>query len=192
MKRSRYAFVAAVVFAAGCLTINVYFPAPQVRDAAEKIVEETWGDGSAQNAEKGVDPKTSWLDLLAPSAAYAAEPNVNIDVSTAAIRKLKAAMSARAEQLKPYLRSGALGISNEGLLVIRSLDGIGLRDKAEVRRSVSAENEDRLSLYGEIAEGNGLSSGDVPRIQKIFAETWIDKAEPGWEVQAKDGSWSKR
>ncbi len=190
--KSLFALGATVFLAAGCLTVNVYFPAPEVRNAAEKIVEETWGDGSQKSAEQGTATPTSWLRMLAPAAAYAAEPKVDIDVSTAAIRQLKAAMSHRAEQLKPHLRSGAVGISNQGLLEVRSLDGLGLRDKAEVRKSVDAENRDRLSLYREIAESNGLSAQDVPRIQRIFAETWIDKAETGWQVQAKDGTWSKR
>ncbi len=190
--KSLFTLGATAFLAAGCLTVNVYFPAPEVRNAAEKIVEETWGDGSEKSAEQGAATPTSWLHMFAPAAAHAAEPNVDIDVSTAAIRQLKAAMSQRAEQLKPYLRSGAVGISNQGLLEVRDLDGLGLRDKAEVRKSVDAENRDRLSLYREIAESNGLSAADVPRIQRIFAETWIDKAEPGWQVQAKDGAWSKR
>ncbi len=190
--RSIFCFAAALVLAAGCLTVNVYFPAPEVRSAAETIVEETWGDGSAKDAGESAATPTSWLRIFAPAAAYGAEPDVNIDVSTAAIRKLKAAMSERAEQLKPFLRSGVLGISNEGFLVVRTLEGVSLRDKAAVRQAVEAENSDRLSLYREIAESNGLGPQDVPRIQKIFAETWIDKAEPGWPVQSKDGTWTKR
>ncbi len=189
--KSLYVLVVALVFIGGCLTVNVYFPAPEVREAAEQIVEETWGDGSDQQAERESATPTSWLHWLAPASAHAAEPNVDIDVSSAAIRQLKAAMSRRADQLKPYLRSGAVGISNQGLLEIRTLDDLSLRDKADVRKAVEAENRDRQSLYREIAESNGLSTQDVPRIQKIFADTWIEKAEPGWQVQAADGSWSE-
>jgi uncharacterized protein YdbL (DUF1318 family) len=177
---------------AGCLTVNVYFPAPEIREAAEQVVEETWGDGSASKDKPDEGGSSSWLRILQPGVAHAAEPDVDINVSTAAIRKLKAAMSDRAAQLKPFLRKGVVGISNQGLLVIRDQDGLSLRDKAEVRKAVEAENQDRMTLYREIAQANNLSSTDVPRIQKIFADTWIEKAEPGWPVQSADGSWRKR
>ncbi len=180
-----------VIAVAGCLTVNVYFPAPEVRDAAEQIVEETWGDGSADDASAPGET-VSWWRLLQPAVAHAAEPGVDIDVSTAAIRKLKAAMSERAEQLKPHLRTGAVGIANSGLLAVRDLAGVGLRDRAEVQRWVDAENRDRLALYQEIARANDLGKQEVPRIQKIFAETWIEKAEAKWWVQSKDGDWAQR
>ncbi len=190
MMRTLGRSVAMILFIlAGCLTVNVYFPAPEVRNAAEKIVEETWGDGSPEDTDKG---RTGWIDFLLPAAAYAAEPGVNIDVSSAAIRKLKAAMSERAAQLKPYLRSGGLGITNAGLLVVRELKDISLRDRAQVSRWVDAENRDRLSLYSEIARANDLGDGDVPRIQKIFAETWASKAESGWWIQSPSGDWTQR
>ena len=92
--RSIACFAAALFLAAGCLTVNVYFPAPEVRSAAEQIVEETWGDGAAKDTKDAAATPTSWLRMFAPAAAYAAEPDVDIDVSTAAIRKLKAAMGA--------------------------------------------------------------------------------------------------
>jgi uncharacterized protein len=177
------------LIAAGCLTVNVYFPAPEVRAAAEEIVHETWGDGSTGTAEPD-DPQTSlWRRLLMPSAAYAADPD--IDVSTAAIRQIKSEMSTRAAQLKPHLRSGALGIGSDGLLVVRDASALNLRDQAQVRRLVDAENRDRVQLYQEIARANDLESSAVKRIQEIFAETWIANAESGWWVQ-KGGTWSQK
>ncbi len=188
-RKSIVAWGLSATAAVGCLTVNVYFPAPELREAAEQVVEETWGDGNA-DGEEADDGATSWMRFLRPAAAHAAE--VDIDVSTAAIRKLKSAMSQRAGQLKPFLRKGVVGINNQGLLEIRTLDGVGLREKAEVRKAVDAENKDRLTLYREIAEANGLGAADVPRIQKIFAQTWVDKAESGWPVQSANGDWGKR
>jgi len=191
-RRNLVAAVAAWA-AQGCLTINVYFPAPEIRQAAEQIVTETWGDGgdaAPQPTSAGHSAWKAWTDLLAPAVARAAD--VDINVSTAAIRKLKGAMASRAAELKPFLRDGKLGIGKDGLLAIRDLSGLALRDQANVRRLVDAENRDRLSLYRAIAEANDLDTSRVPDIQKIFAETWIEKAEPGWPIQKSDGSWSKR
>jgi uncharacterized protein YdbL (DUF1318 family) len=61
-----------------------------------------------------------------------------------------------------------------------------------VRRLVEAENADRRSLYREIAKANKFGDERIPDIQKIFAETWIQKAEPGWWIQQPNGQWTKK
>ncbi|RMF22749.1 MAG: DUF1318 domain-containing protein [Deltaproteobacteria bacterium] len=200
--KSRWFVVPLVVGAsfAACITVNIYFPAPEVRAAAEKIVDETWGgataapSGSEQPAEE-VSPGTQGRLHRWPfgaAVALAAGPAPNINVETAAIRKLKAAMRERAAQLKPYLAAGNLGIGKDGMLVVRDLSGLDLRQKATIRRLVDAENRDRRSLYAEIARANDFGSDRIDDIAKIFAETWIRKAEGGWWVQSPDGSWHKR
>lgn len=188
------ALVTSVLLIPGCITVNIYFPAPEVRRAAEQIVEETWGDGSGPAAATPTTPGDSgsfWMSPFMPSAAYA-QADVDIDVSTAAIRALKQQMKSRAAQLKPYLDQGRLGIDNNGMLAVRNLDGVPLREQATVRRLVEAENRDRETLYEEIAKANNFGADRVPDIRKIFAETWTQKAEKGWPVQKSDGSWTKK
>lgn len=183
----------AALVVAGCITVNIYFPAPEVRRAAEQIVVETWGDGGGPAAATPGTPgapDSSWLSPFLPAVAYAQE--VDINVSTAAIRILKQQMTARAEQLKPYLGQGRLGIDKDGMLAVRNLDGVPLRDQATIRRLVDAENRDRETLYEEIAKANDFGADRVPDIKRIFAETWIQKAEKGWPVQKSDGSWGTK
>jgi len=206
--------------AAACVTVNIYFPAPAVRAAAEEIVEETWGEGvqppapaegttapdggsSAEpdrdaalrdahaSASRASSSAVMLLALLGPRDAYAAEqPDIN--VSTAAIRALKDAMKTRAGQLKPYLAAGNVGLANTGMLVVRDTSGLNLGTQATIRRLVEAENRDRQALYAAIAEANNIGADRVADIQKIFAETWVDKAEAGWPIQKSDGSWTKK
>jgi uncharacterized protein YdbL (DUF1318 family) len=160
-----------------------------VRRAAEEIVEETWGGGATAQPTAASVPEghSSWWQHLAPARAWAQEADVN--VSTAAIRALKESMKARAEQLKPFMKAGSVGIGADGLLAARNLDGVPLRDQATIRRLVEAENRDRKSLYREIAKANNFGDERVADIQRIFAETWIGKAEKGWWVQNADGTW---
>jgi uncharacterized protein YdbL (DUF1318 family) len=190
----------ATAFAA-CITVNIYFPAPQVRAAAEEIVEETWGDGASHGAQGPADAAPdeaapngggALLDIFAPASAWAAEDHANVDVSTAAIRALKEAMKGRAAELKRSMATGAVGIGNDGMLAARDVSGLPLAEQAKVRRLVEAENRDRKALYAEIAEANGYPRDRVKDIQEIFAQTWIDKAESGWSIQKPDGSWSKK
>jgi uncharacterized protein YdbL (DUF1318 family) len=177
-----FAFVSA-----SCITVNIYFPAPEVRQAAEEIVEETWG---AEKPHPQATKESSWLRFLEPARAQAQDADIN--VSTAAIRALKESMRKRSEQLKPFLKAGRVGIGRDGMLAIRSLEGVPLSEQATIRRLVEAENGDRSSLYREIAEANDFGNDRIPDIQRIFAETWIDKAESGWPIQKPDGSWQPK
>jgi len=177
---------------AGCITVNIYFPAPEMRRAAEQIVDETWGTGEDSNGASATPsttdtPGTSWLAPLLVNAAYAQD--VDINVSTAAIRSVKEQMKTRAAQLKPYLDQARVGIGKDGMLTVRDLEGVPLRDQATVRRLVEAENRDREILYQEISKANKFGAERVDDIRTIFAETWIAKAEKGWPIQNKDGAW---
>ena len=193
------AFSSTVV--AACVTVNIYFPAPEVRAAAEEIVVETWGGNTsgsqpspapADSAPAATPAPSSWLRRFGPSAAWAADAPPNVDVSTAAIRALKDAMKSRAPQLKPYLSAGNVGIGRDGMLVVRGLDGVALGEQAKIRRLIEAENRDRNALYAEIAEANGYGRERIGDIQSIFAETWVEKAEKGWPIQSASGDWTKK
>jgi uncharacterized protein YdbL (DUF1318 family) len=192
MKTRGWLLLASLTSLAACITVNIYFPAPEVRRAAEQIVDETWGektDKAAADENRG-SHLLDWLPALGPATAHAQDVDVN--VSTAAIRALKDSMRTRAEQLKPQLTAGRVGVGNDGMLVVRSLEGVPLGEQATIRRLVEAENRDRKSLYGEIAKANNFGDDRVPEIQRIFADVWIDKAEAGWPIQQKDGAWTKR
>jgi uncharacterized protein YdbL (DUF1318 family) len=185
--RANFCTVIVAFVAASCITVNIYFPAPEVRQAAEEIVEETWGPESPRPQ---ATQQSSWWRLFEPARAQAQEADIN--VSTAAIRALKESMRNRAEQLKPFLAAGRLGVGRDGMLAIRSLEGVPLSEQATIRRLVEAENRDRASLYREIAEANEFGKDRIPDIQRIFAETWIDKAEKGWPIQEPDGTWQTK
>ncbi|MBP6096197.1 MAG: hypothetical protein KBF58_11985 [Methyloversatilis sp.] len=42
MKRSLQAVLAGAVLLAGCVTINIYFPAAAAEKAADRIIDEVW------------------------------------------------------------------------------------------------------------------------------------------------------
>jgi uncharacterized protein len=186
--------VAPAFFAMACVTVNIYFPAPEVREAAEKIVDETWGGaapaGPGEQSSLAGRMMLAAARLVSPAAAEAAEVDVN--VSTAAIRALKDAMRQRAAELKPYLSRGAVGIGKDGLLVVRDSAQLDLASKAKVKRLVDAENRDRAALYKEIATANNYGAERVADIRSIFSQTWKDKAEPGWWIQSASGAWSQK
>ncbi len=179
----------ATVVVVSCVTINIYFPAEEVRGAADKIVNEVWGDraepteGTAPGT-KG-EPGSSLRIEFGPRTAHAEQ---SIDVSTPEIRAIRQAMKDRASQLFPYLDSGHVGIGLDALLKLRSGEGLDLRSRGEVNRLIKAENSDRLRLYSEIARANGFPDR-ADEVQAIFANSWRDQAAKGWYIEQTDGSW---
>ena len=190
----RSLFIATFLMSA-CVTVNIYFPAAAVERAADEIVKETWG-GPGETPQKGqpqsklpVNPHSK-ISVGFLSQAYAQEPDIN--VSNPAIRALKDSIRKRSDSIKPFMDRGNVGINQEGLLSVRSTDGLSLKERAEVQQLVEAENRDRESLYLEIAKANNFSQDAVPKIKRIFAKSWIDQARPGWLIQDAQGTWKKK
>lgn len=178
-----------------CVTVNIYFPAAAVERAADQIVKETWGGPAEPAPQKGqpqsrMDGLGSRYALGFVTAAHAQEADIN--VSNPAIRAIKDSIKNRSEAIKPFMDKGAVGIAQDGLLAIRSSDGLNLKERAETKQLVEAENNDREALYAEIAKANGIPKESVPKIKSIFAKSWIEQARPGWYIQDASGSWRKK
>jgi uncharacterized protein len=181
-----------VVLIASCVTVNVYFPAAAVQKAADEIVGDVHGNMEAPASKPG---PSSWLEQrlkrlnLGPTEAYA---QVNINVSTPAVRAIKDSIKNRFGQLKPFYDKGAIGENNNGLLEARDAGSLSLQERGQVGGLVQQENNDRLSLYKEIATANKLGPETVPQIQKTFANSWRDQSQAGWWVQNNGGAWEKK
>ena len=195
--RTRVFALLAVFCIAGCVTVNIYFPAAKVEKTAEEIVDDVYRkENGLPLPEKPKEPQSflerglfgglSRVLVPGPAPAYADEATT---VSNAAIRALKGQIAQRHQQLLPYYQRGQVGISREGFLEVRSTEGLALPQVAALKRLVDADNADRRRLYDEVAKALNLSSDQVPRIRQIFARQWRDKAQPGWAVQSDDGQW---
>jgi uncharacterized protein len=178
-----------------CVTVNIYFPAAAVERAADEIVKETWG-GRSEPASKEPPrsslPSAAWKVVSAGwmSTAFAQEADIN--VSNPAIRALKDSIKNRSGSIKPFMDRGNVGLTRDGLLIVRTTDGLNLKERAEVQQLVEAENRDRESLYLEIAKANNFPKESVPKIKSIFAKSWAEQAQPGWWVQDAQGNWQRR
>jgi uncharacterized protein YdbL (DUF1318 family) len=93
-------------------------------------------------------------------------------VSNPAIRELKGRMKNRYAQLKPWFSTGVLTEGDDGYVAIAKTDGLSVRDKATVRNLVAAENNDRKSLYLEVAKALEIDASQIDRVAGIFAKEW--------------------
>jgi uncharacterized protein len=203
------------VLLAACVTVNVYFPAAAAEKAADQIIDTVTGQGAAppqganpdrkpqgwlqQPGERGFSPGDDpgsvllvaaghVLQLLVPAAQ--AQGAANLDVNTPEIRAVTGALQARYAQLKPYLDSGAVGLTADGHMDVRDANAVPLAERANVKRLVAEENRDRDTLYTEIARANGHPEWKSD-IQTTFARRWIERAAPGTYYQ-NGGGWIQK
>jgi len=184
-----------VFFTSACVTVNIYFPAAAVERAANQIVKETWGELSkpapppAPLSQRRISPwRLASLSLVGEAVAQEAD----INVSNPAIRAIKNSIKTRSDAIKPFMDHGNIGIASDGLLAIRNSDGLNLKERAEIKQLVDAENRDREDLYVEIAKANNIPAVNVPKIKAIFAKSWVDQSHPGWWIQDGQGNWRKK
>ena len=198
--RISVSILAFLALIAGCVTVNVYFPAAQVEKTAEKIVDEVYQDKKEPPARDPAEKPRSLIDEetirgivrlagLGPAPAFAEEATT---VSNAAIRGLKEQIGQRHQELLPYYQQGQVGITRDGFLEVRGTSGLGLPQVAALKRLVEADNAARRQLYEEVAKALNLKPDQVSQVRKIFAKQWREKAQAGWAVQADDGQWGRK
>jgi uncharacterized protein YdbL (DUF1318 family) len=205
IRHAHWTLAACCLALSACVTINVYFPAAAAEKAADKIIEDVWGEGQAapkHDDDKRGDLATheegpvllaaagSVLEFLVPSA-HAQAAGADLNIATPAVRQLTASMEARHGQLKKYYDAGAVGLTRDGLVQVRDQNLIPLPERNAARKLVADENADRTNLYREIASANGHPEWETD-IRGTFAQRWVSKAATGWYYQDESGTWKQK
>lgn len=200
---------------AGCVTVNVYFPAAEAQRAADKIIDAVTGGTSApaqSPQSKGQTPPAApppssdrgsaqdggsvllaaaarMLALLVPAAN--AQERANLNISTPEIRAIIGSMHQRFLELKPYFASGAVGLTAAGTIAVRDQTGVPLAQRATLARLVAQQNQDLSLLYAQIAAANGHPEWSS-EIRGVFARRWVAHAsQNGWYYRDSNGSWAR-
>lgn len=95
---------------------------------------------------------------------------------------VKTRMNQRLGQIDQLKASGAIGENNRGFVEVRGGGG----DAAAV---VSAENQDRQTVYAAIGKQQGVSPDEVGRVR---AKKIAAASAPGVWIQKDDGTWVKK
>ncbi|MFD1299148.1 DUF1318 domain-containing protein [Lysobacter gummosus] len=206
--------VAAVMLTA-CVTINVYFPAAEAKEAAKEFVEKVIGDQPQMQApevpKEGGKPgggggnaflsspklewgqlasRIDWLSLAGIGSAQAQSPDISI--KTPAIQAIQSRMAQRFDgQLRAHFDSGALGFASNGTVSVRDASKIPLSDRVGVNQAVADQGRDSAAVYREIAVANGHPEWEA-QIRQVFARQWVDSAKGGWWYQDAGGGWKQK
>lgn len=191
---NQFTSVFALLMLMSCVTINIYFPEAAAEKAADRIIEDVWGEDAANTSptepqsriEKELPIAMQLLNWLVPTAQAEADININ----SPAINALQSKMKSRHDQLQPFYQSGAIGLTQDGLIALRDAKAVALKDRNVINSLIAEENQDRKALYAEIARANGHTEWQAD-IQETFARRWISNAAKGWWFQ-QNGSWQQK
>ena len=127
--------------------------------------------------------------LIFSSAAFGQPPD--IDINTPSILVIKKSLQQRFSALKPHLDSGAIGVTADGLIAVRDLNAVAAGARAGLEILVADENQDRGSLYREIARANGRPDWES-NLKLTFGERFISRAQSGWYYRDSASKWSRK
>ncbi|GAB2611587.1 YdbL family probable chaperone protein [Novilysobacter erysipheiresistens] len=196
----------AAVLVTACVTINVYFPAAEAREAARQFVDKVIGEEPQPSTpvEEGDGGPSAMLDsaslrqlasrvdlyaLVGIGSAHAQSPDITI--KTPAIQAIQARMAARFDSaLRAGFDAGALGFASDGTIVVRDASKLELRDRVKIQQAVAEDNRDRNAVYREVAVANGHPEWES-QIRQVFAKQWIASARSGWWYQS-GGGWKQK
>ena len=195
--------VAGALLLSACVTINVYFPAAEAKEAAREFVEKVINEadkvemkdtsapaGGMASLGKRIRSDLSGFDpwVLVGIGSAQAQSAPDISLKTPAIQ---ARMESRFDaSLRAGFDSGALGFTADGMVAVRDASKLELKDRVAVNAAVADDNRDRKALYREIAVANGHPEWEA-QIRKVFARQWVASAKAGWWYQS-GGVWKQK
>jgi uncharacterized protein YdbL (DUF1318 family) len=192
--------LAALWCLASCvsLTVNINFPAAEIKQAAENIEDAVRSGEGAEGLSfagefRTAQPTYTVAFSLDGKSAYAADVDISVQSP-----EIKAIVDTRAKrykkELEPELDSGAIGEGMEGFVVIRDPKAHDLKVLAGLKKLVKEENDDRLKMYTAILQANSLDADkeSLEKVQKLFFDAIIKKMKAGHWYQKDKDTWEQK
>lgn len=194
---------AAMTLAAACIpvTVNLTFAFPpkemeqKLVDMEKKVREEE----KPKNQAAAFDPVPG-QDQPSPSPAggatyglrLAGQDKVNITVETPAIKDINERRKKRAAEIKAHFAAGRCGEGKDARVAEREAGDLSGKAKADFKKLVNAENEDRDNLVKEILKANKLADDQLDKVRQVYAKALAKVAEIGWWIETPKGKWLKK
>lgn len=129
--------------------------------------------------------------LLIAAQLASAQEELEFDINTPAIMLLQKSMANRFLQLRPYLESGAIGLTHDGAIIWRDAASIDANALLMLDSLINEENKDRATLYREIARANRRPEWESD-LRSTFGKRWIARLPVGWFYRSAGGMWVKK
>jgi hypothetical protein len=191
-----------VMVSCAVITVNIYFPEKDVKEAYQNLEKELMGTEKKKDDKKPQSKPQSSIQFEIVTSAYAEEAGLADKISEA-VKKMPDVvnaykeMGARIADTDRLRDGGAVGEGNKGLLVVRE-GKLTPNDK----KLVDMENENRTTVMKGMAKAiiriNRAQESDANMKQVMsqaveqFASIRIDSAKRGWWIQDAGGNWTKK
>jgi hypothetical protein len=170
-----------------CVTVNIYFPAAEIKKDAEDVVKSVYGIEGQQKPGTEAPKEGSWLNVIGPKEAFAQDYK---SLSNSVTRGIGEQLKQLYPQLKPYLASGNMGLDENGFAVLRDKSGLNMQQVGEINRLAAQDRSLKMQLYQEKAKA-AQTPDKVGDVQAIYADVWKGFAEPGTWIQ-DGGGWKQK
>ncbi len=189
-----------VLVSCAVITVNIYFPEKDVKEAYKSLEKELMKPETEQKKPEA-KPESSLRFEFVPSA-YAQEAGLADRISEI-IKKMPDVVNAykqMGERLPAIDRlrdSGVVGEGKDGMLAMRE----GVLSPAD-RKFVDQENENRKTVIrgmakaivriNRVPENEANLNQVMPQATDQFASIRRDSAKKGWWIQDTSGNWVKK
>jgi uncharacterized protein YdbL (DUF1318 family) len=191
-----------VLVSCAVITVNIYFPEKDVKEAYKSLEKELMKPDKELDQKKPEGKPESSLRFEIIASAYAQESGQAERISET-VRKMPDVVNAykqigeRLADVDKLRDRGAVGESKNGLLVVRE----GILSPAD-QKLVDQENENRKTIIKGMAkaiirinrdqENEANLNKVMPQSAEQFAGIRRDSAKKGWWIQDPSGNWSKK
>ena len=209
----------ALLTSCAIITVNVYFPEKAVKEAYKSLddmllkksgekgaTEEKQPPAEEQKAPE-TKPQSRLFDELPSlslvSVAHAEDSsyadNLAIELSgNDAVLKAYDEMRQRLPKLTALYETGAVGLTSQGLVLVRDKTKVTPQDEALVK----AENASRKTVVLNMAkailklnkqkESKAAMDQVMGKAAATYADTKREEAKPGWWIQLPNGRWVQK
>jgi uncharacterized protein YdbL (DUF1318 family) len=205
MKR-KAKLLAAVIFSVlvscAVITVNIYFPEKDVKEAYKALEQELMGTEQKIEEKKPEGKPESSIRFEFVTSAYAQDQGTATKI-TEIIKKMPDVVNAykemggRIADIDRLRDSGQVGEGNKGLLVVRE-GALSAGDQ----QLFTMENENRQTVMKGMAkaiirinrapENEANLKQIMPQAVEQFASIRRDEAKKGWWIQDASGNWIKK
>lgn len=193
-------FLGALLLLSACLTlnVNVNFPESAVQQATDNYVHDLYKQKEkgrpakkSTETEKGT-ANHSQLSWSLMASAYADGPAPSFQINSAKAVKIRERLAAWVGEVVAQKRTGVLGESADGKLIVRSPEKLKGLLSAKVNQVVTEENKLREELYNEVITSNQMSKERLVDVRKSFSHSFQAESPAGTWIEDAPGKWTQK
>jgi len=206
----------ALLAACAIITVNVYFPAKDVKEAYKSLDEMLLKQegtpappgsppaGETSPSPPADKPVSRLLNLLGTwfvAEAHAAESvadELAIEISSKPeVLKAYDEMKERLEQLNKLRDQGIVGENKQGLITVREKERLGgqealVKEENDNRKTIITAMARAILKLGKQPETKESLNQVLPRAAATYGDIRRDAAKSGWWIELANGRWVQK